>query len=156
MSLKNWFKFSKDDYEKDQKSQEDREEFVNISIKPLEMDTKAGQGQKEVKDTSDSLPQKQRVMSLVNSGKALLQRRVRGHTINEGDKLERQVSMVTDIPYNGKSALQQTQSAGSSPRKEVDLKKIRKRAHSDTSLIKVHSYINITLCYISNSPYLNE
>ncbi|XP_021364623.1 PDZ domain-containing protein 8-like [Mizuhopecten yessoensis] len=129
-----------------EKSSDQTEDFVHISfkladyedkkVKPGVKDVTEKQGQVGFKDTAEKMSQKQGVMSLVNTGKALLQRKVKGQI--DGDKVSASLSSsAVETSARTPKVLTHTQSASSSPRKEANLKSARQRAHSDTSLITV-------------------
>ncbi|XP_033742229.1 PDZ domain-containing protein 8-like [Pecten maximus] len=125
-----------------EKSCDQKEDFVHISFKdyedkkvqPVTKDVTEKQGQMGLKDTPEKMSQKQGVMSLVNTGKALLQRKVKGQGDGEKGNVSSSSTAVETTVRTTRS-FTQTQSASSSPRKEVNLKTVRQRAHSDTALI---------------------
>ncbi|XP_060074171.1 PDZ domain-containing protein 8-like [Ylistrum balloti] len=129
-----------------EKSCDQKEDFVHISFKmsdyedkkvqPGVKDVTEKQGQIGFKDTTEKMSQKQGVMSFVNTGKALLQRKVKGQTDGGKGSVSLSSSAV-DTTAKAMKGFTQTQSASSSPRKEVNLKSVRQRAHSDTALITV-------------------
>lgn len=126
-----------------EKSCDQKEDFVHISFKDYEdkkvqpgvKDVTEKQGQMGVKDTPERLSQKQGVMSLVNTGKALLQRKVKGQADGDRGNISTTPPSVMETAVRNTRSVSQTQSASSSPRKEANIKNVRQRALSDTALI---------------------